>query len=113
LFGSYSDKEYVAILPQTNLHGAQRSTERVLKTVPKPHEPDSAQVKLWCGIAQYQRGETISALLARAQEALSTARDSDVSRVCSNDINDAKGGTNEQPEIRRPATIVRLETRRR
>ena len=112
-FGSYSDKEYVAILPQTNLHGAQRSTERVLKTVTKPHQSDSAHIKLWGGIAQYQRGESISALLARAQDALSTARGSDVSRVYSNDKNVAQGDMQEQPEIRRPATVVRLETRRR
>ena len=112
-FGPYSDKEYIAILPQTNLHGAQCSTERVLTTVIKPHDSESPRIKLCGGIAQYHRGESLSALLARAQEALGEACTSGVSQICGNDKNDAQSHMNDQKKPHPPAAVIKLETRRR
>jgi len=105
-FGAYSDKEFIAVLPQTNLSGARYSAERVLAAINAQHEATDGHVRLCGGIAQYRRGETISALLARAEEALSKARESGASHICDSDSN------NERPETRH-ADIVRLETRRR
>jgi len=100
-FGPYSDKEYIAILPQTNLHGAQRSVERTLAAVATQYDATDNNVRLYGGIAEYQRGEAISDLLARAEDALGRARASGISRVCHS----------EQPAAHY-ADVVRLETRR-
>ncbi len=107
-FGPYSDKEYIAILPQTNLHGAQRSTQRVLTAIATQHNDSSPgdHITLCGGIAEYRRGEKISSLLARAEDALGEARESGVSRVCSSGQTDTGGKRNH-------ADVVRLETRRR
>lgn len=101
-FGAFSDREFIAILPQTNLGGARRSAERVLATVSTQHDDSDDQIRLCGGLAEYRRGETISALLARAENALGEARSSGTSRVCGS----------ETPETRH-AAIVRLETHRR
>ena len=106
-FGPYSEMEYVAILPQTNLHGAQRSTERLLAAIPAQRGTPEERVTLHGGIAEYRRGESISALLARAEDALGEARVSGTSRVCSSHQPSGKEVTP------RHADIVRLETRRR
>lgn len=106
-FGPYSDKEYIAILPQTNLHGAQRSTERVLTAIAAQHSTPDERLTLCGGFAEYHRGETISGLLARAEDALDEARASGVSRICGSK---RLGGESAQ---QRRATIVRLETRRK
>lgn len=100
-FGPYSDREYVAILPQTNLIGAECTAKRVLSAVSTQRADNRENIKLSGGIAEYRRGEAISSLLARAEDALGEARESNSSRVCSS----------ERPETHQ-ADIVRLETRR-
>lgn len=105
-FGAYSDKEFIAILPQTNLTGAQRSAERVLAANAEQRDTAGDRVTLYGGIAQYRRGETISSLLMRAENALDRARKSGADSVCSNEAADR------QPE-KLQADIIRLETTRR
>ncbi len=105
-FGAYSDKEFIAILPQTNLAGAQRSAKRVLAANAVQRDTTGEHITLYGGIAQYRRGETISSLLMRAENALDRARRSDADRVCGSAATDA------QPE-RYHADIIRLETTRR
>jgi len=104
-FGAYSDKEFIAVLPQTNLAGGHNSAKRVLAANDAQRNATGDRIELCGGIAEYRRGETISALLARAEEALGKARASGTSRIC------GSGHENGRPEIRR-AAIVRLETRR-
>ncbi len=104
-FGTYSDQEYIAILPQTNLRGAQNSAERVLAAVNEQRGSCDDRVMLCGGIAEYQRRESISALLARAEDALKQAQASGTSRVL--------GATDfSSHSTRRYADIVRLKTRR-
>jgi diguanylate cyclase (GGDEF)-like protein len=105
-FGPYSDREFIAVLPQTNLAGARLSAERVLAAINAQQDAADNHVELCGGIAEYCRRETISALLARAEEALSKARASGASSIC------GSGRDSERPE-RRNAAIVRLDTRRR
>ncbi len=102
-FGAYSDKEFIAILPQTNLAGAQRSAERMLKANAEQCKSIGVKITLCGGISEYHRGETISALLERAEKALDKARTSGADSVCSSN--------NVQPEVQL-AEIVRLETKR-
>jgi len=105
-FGAYSDKELIAVLPQTNLSGARYSAERVLAAITECSNTDDDRVELCGGIAEYRRGEKISALLARAEDALGKARASGASCICDSE------GSRERRETHH-ASIVRLETRRR
>jgi len=109
-FGAYSDREFVAVLPQTNLSGARHSAERILASVGDQTATDEAPIGLCAGIAEYRRGEPISELLARAEEALGKARASDAGRVHDGESHLAQPGTR---HAARNAEIVRLETRRR
>lgn len=101
-FGAYSDKEFITILPQTNLSGAQNAAERVLAAISEQRNGSDDRIMAYGGIAEYGRGETISALLARAEAVLARAQASGASCVCGS----------ESPETNH-ADIVRLETRRR
>ncbi len=100
-FGPYSDTEYVAILPQTGLAGAGRTAERILAACNKERDGELHGVTLYCGIAEYRRGESTADLLARADDALGRARLASTSRICS--------AATPAP---RHAEIVRLEPRR-
>ncbi len=105
-FGTYSDKELIAVLPQTNLAGARYSAERALAAITACRNTDDGRVEVCGGIAEYRRGEHISALLARAEEALGKARASGAS--CIGDSEDSR-----EKRVTHHAAIVRLETRRR
>ena len=105
-FGAYSDREFIAVLPQTNLSGARHSAERILASVSEQTVTGETPIGLGASIAEYHRGEPISALLARGEEALGKARASDVSRVYDGE------GHRAQPATQH-ADVVRLETRRR
>ncbi|MDP6675539.1 MAG: diguanylate cyclase [Gammaproteobacteria bacterium] len=102
-FGTYSDKEFIAILPQTNLAGAQNSAKRVLN-ITAQHEIVDDHIRLCGGIAEYRRGELITVLLERAEESLNRARALGANCVCCSDSETQKTDS---------AEIVNLDTRRR
>jgi GGDEF domain-containing protein len=105
-FGAYSDREFIAVLPQTNMSGARHSAERILASVSAQTVTDETPIDLCAGIAEYRRGEPISALLARAEEALANAQTSDADRIYAGESPHERHGTHH-------ADIVRLETRRK
>jgi GGDEF domain-containing protein len=105
-FGAYSDREFVTVLPQTNLSGARHSAERIVAAITTQTETDEAPISLSAGIAEYRRGEDIAELLGRAEAALGKARASDDERIYAGEISPKQSAT-------RYADIVRLETRHR
>ena len=72
-FGRFSNQEYVAILPHTNLTGAKRCAERVREAVSGKSFADTHHLTVSVGVTEYQRGETIADLLSRAERSLDTA----------------------------------------
>ena len=100
-FGPYSDKEFIAILPQTGLAGGCRLAERILAACNDQRAAEMNDVTLYCGIAEYRRGETTADLLARADNALGQARLASTSRICS-----------VETPAPQQADVVRLEPRR-
>jgi diguanylate cyclase (GGDEF)-like protein len=72
-FGQFSNEEFVAILPHTGLAGAERCAERLSKTIGSQPFDGMQDLTISVGVAEYQRGEKISELLARAEHALHEA----------------------------------------
>jgi diguanylate cyclase (GGDEF)-like protein len=96
-FGSLGNEEYIVILPQTGLHGAERCAVRICEAIRKKPFDDAYKQTVSGGVAEYKRGETIPELLARADEALRNAKASGGNQVfCS------------QPKKPRRAEILRL-----
>lgn len=81
-FGAFSDGEFVAILPQTNLNGATSASERLAAKLSEAYAGQS-DVRLSGGVAQYCRGQTIAELLADAEVALGEALKNPESQICS------------------------------
>jgi diguanylate cyclase (GGDEF)-like protein len=71
--GRFSDDRYIVVLPQTGLYGAQRSAERIQRAVRAQPIGAGRPVTVSGGIAEYQRGESIPALIDRAEQALNEA----------------------------------------
>jgi diguanylate cyclase (GGDEF)-like protein len=72
-FGQFSNQEYLAILPHTNLRGAQRCAERIRESIADEPFSEAYQLTVSAGVTEYQRGETIAELLARAEKSVDTA----------------------------------------
>jgi diguanylate cyclase (GGDEF)-like protein len=94
-FARFSNEEYVAILPQTGLRDAQHCAERIREAICQRPFSDGRVLTISAGVAEYQRGEDVSELLARAEKALHSAM---------------QGGGNQveghSPEKLRTATVV-------
>jgi diguanylate cyclase (GGDEF)-like protein len=73
-FGRYGGEEFIAVLPGTDLHGAQICAERVRTLIDTMDFRDGYSITCSVGVAQYQRGETIPQLLTRTDEALYRAK---------------------------------------
>jgi len=96
-FGRLGNEEYIVMLPQTGLHGAERCAVRICEAIRKKPSDDTDIQTVSGGVAEYKRGETIPELLARADEALRNAKAGGGNQVvCS------------QPKIPRQADIVHL-----
>jgi diguanylate cyclase (GGDEF)-like protein len=80
-FGRLGNEEYIVLLPQTGLHGAERCAVRICEAVRKKPFDDAYQQTVSSGVAEYKRGETIPELLARADEALRKAKAAGGNRV--------------------------------
>ena len=73
LLGRSGAEEFLAVLPDTGLADAQACALRVAIVSPPPL-PNEAAIGLAAGVAEYQRGESISSLLIRADQALHAAQ---------------------------------------
>ena len=101
--GQHESRIFV-LLPETNLSGARTAAERLLATVTAQLDEQAAQTRLCIGIAQYRRGETIDAVVARAESALVAARATGVSDIQDFEPADVDPGN---------ADVIRLSNRRR
>jgi len=81
-FGRFGGEEFIAILPTTNLQGAQRCAERIRQAIDKQPFDDVYHVTVSAGVAEYKRGETVPELLERADDALYEAKAGGRNRVC-------------------------------
>lgn len=73
-FGRFGNEEYIVILPQTNLRGAERCAERICEAIRKRPFDGAYKQTVSGGVAEYKRGESIPELLVRADEALRNAK---------------------------------------
>ena len=73
-FGRYGGEEFIAILPGTELLGAQQCADRIRKIVAERSFRGRYTITVSVGVAQYQHAETIPQLLTRADEALYKAK---------------------------------------
>jgi diguanylate cyclase (GGDEF)-like protein len=89
-FGRFGGEEFIAILPATNLEGAARAAERIRKSVHDRVFDDTYKVTVSVGVAEYKRGEAISQLLKRADQALYQAKDNGRDRVCVSELKKAR-----------------------
>ena len=96
-FGPFANEEYIVILPQTGLTGAEHCAERICEAIRKRTFDDTYRQTVSGGVAEYKRGETIPELLARADEGLRNAKQAGGDRV-----------VRSQPRKLRPAVIVPL-----
>ena len=73
VFGRYGGEEFMMILPDTDLAGADAVAQRALARVanaPFPGVPAARQVTATAGVAQLVAGEEANALIERADKAL-------------------------------------------
>ncbi|MDX1442750.1 MAG: GGDEF domain-containing protein [Gammaproteobacteria bacterium] len=75
-FGRYGGEEFIALLPDTDLRGAERAAER-LRASQEARINEHAtvpHVTLSAGVAEYVEGESVESLLRRADQALYDAK---------------------------------------
>jgi diguanylate cyclase (GGDEF)-like protein len=80
-FGRYGGEEFIAVLPDSDLAGAEIVAERIRRIVYEKAFREIYTVTVSVGVAEYQIGETIPQLLTRADEALYQAKRDGRNRV--------------------------------
>jgi len=83
-FGRFGGEEFMLVMPETDLAGAQVCIERIRRKVAEtPFRVDDMPLSLTmsCGIAEFRLGEDLRATLARADQALYQAKDAGRDRV--------------------------------
>ncbi|MDX1454014.1 MAG: GGDEF domain-containing protein, partial [Gammaproteobacteria bacterium] len=75
IVGRYGGEEFLAVMPDTGLAGAQIALERLRDGIANIDDlPQGAQVTVSIGVAEYREGDTIEGLLQRCDEALYQAK---------------------------------------
>jgi len=75
--GRFGGEEFLLIMPQTSIEGAEKKVDRLRAAVGELRFPEIApdfSVTLSAGVAQYRNGESVSQLIHRADEALYRAK---------------------------------------
>jgi diguanylate cyclase (GGDEF)-like protein len=83
-FGRYGGEQFLLILPQTALAGAQVKAERIRASIEAlrfDDMPADLKVTVSIGLAEFQAGESTDDTLARADLALYQAKDTGRNRV--------------------------------
>ena len=84
IFGRYGGKEFLAIMPDTDLKGAVIAAERVRAAVGREPAPEvGGRRRLSCtlGVAQHRRGENTRLVISRAEAGLIYAKAAGRDRV--------------------------------
>jgi diguanylate cyclase (GGDEF)-like protein len=84
IFGRYGGKEFLAIMPDTDLKGAVIAAERVRAAVSREPAPDvQGRQHLSCtlGVAEYHKGENLRLVIGRAEARLTYAKAAGRDRV--------------------------------
>lgn len=82
----FGGEEFVLLLPDTELDAAQQALTRLQRGLTASlflHEGEEVFVTFSAGVTLWRRGETLDAVLARADEALYEAKRSGRNRTCS------------------------------
>jgi diguanylate cyclase (GGDEF)-like protein len=77
VFGRYGGKEFLAIMPDTDLSGASVAAERILQAVrrePLPETRGERNLSCTLGVTEHRGGENLRLLLGRAETALVYAK---------------------------------------
>lgn len=83
-FGRFGGEEFLALLPETDLDGARRAAERLRKAIAEsPFETSAGPIDCSAsiGVAQHRPGESVNQTIARADEALYSAKHNGRNRV--------------------------------
>jgi diguanylate cyclase (GGDEF)-like protein len=84
VFGRYSGKEFLAVMPDTDLKGSVIAAERLRAAVarqPVPEVRGRRHLSCSLGVAEHRRGENTRLLIGRAEAALSYAKAAGRDRV--------------------------------
>ena len=84
VFGRYGGKEFLAIMPDTDLAGAVIAAERIrsaVKREPVPEVQGRRHLTCTLGVAEHRRGENTRLVLARAEANLTFAKAAGRDRV--------------------------------
>ena len=100
-FGRYGGEEFIAVLPNSALQGAERVAERVRRIIYEQAFREIYTISVSVGVAQYQQGETIPQLLTRTDDALYQAKSDGRNRVRCSVFN----STDEDAEKNTPPTL--------
>ncbi|MGE5625514.1 MAG: GGDEF domain-containing protein [Bacillota bacterium] len=83
-FGRYGGEEFLMVLPETDLDGAQVCVERIRQKIADAifrAGGGSLRLTVSCGLTPYRNGEDMRATLARADQALYRAKERGRNRV--------------------------------
>jgi diguanylate cyclase (GGDEF)-like protein len=84
ILGRYSGKEFIAIMPDTDLKGALIAAERMLEAVgrePLPEAQGRRHLSCTLGVAEHRKGENTRLVIGRAESALNYAKAAGRGRV--------------------------------
>lgn len=84
VFGRYGGKEFLLVMPDTDLAGALIAGDRLRTEVELERFPEvgaARRITCSCGLAQYRKAEDLSRLLARAEAGLNYAMAAGRNRV--------------------------------
>jgi len=90
IFGRYGGKEFLAIMPDTDLKGAVIAAERLRAAVgqePVPEVQGRRHLSCTLGVAAYRKGESIRLVISRAEAGLNFAKAAGRDRVIALDEN--------------------------
>lgn len=80
--GRWGGEEFLAICPETSLHGAQNLAERICQSVRLYSFSSQRQHTFSAGVAILEKEETVDALIHKADNALAAAKTTGKNKVC-------------------------------
>lgn len=79
--GRWGGEEFIIVCSETDINGTFEFANNIRKIIEHHKFPTVKQVTISCGIAQYEKGNTISSIVAKADEALYRAKENGRNRV--------------------------------